>query len=387
VRTGQETSDRASSARSGARGPRPSARPGTGDPQAPRYAALDLGTNNCRLLVAEPSPEGFRVLDAFSRNVRLGEGVEARGELARPAMARTLEALRICAAKIRRHDVRRARIVATEACRRAANGRAFLRRVRRETGLEMEIITPEQEARLALAGCAPLLDETAEHLMVFDIGGGSTELIWMDLSGADPRERQDLLLALAPGRGGPGRSELRRAARGRIVDWISAPVGVATLNDRYADVDGDRERYALMACHFEEQIAGFLPYEEDIGQAHLPRLQIIGASGTVTTLGALRLGLPRYDRARVDGMWLERAAAERLTGELLTLGPAGRRAHPGLGPDRAELIVAGAAILTTILRLWPAERIRVADRGLREGMLHSLMWSERASAAARPGRA
>jgi len=348
---------------------------------APRYAALDLGTNNCRLLVAEPDADGFRILDAFSRNVRLGEGVEARGELSRGAMNRTLDALRICAAKIRRHDVARARIVATEACRRAANGRAFLRRVRRETGLDMEIITPEQEARLALAGCAPLLDEAAEHLMVFDIGGGSTELIWIDLSGSSPQERQDLLMALAPGRGGPNRSELRRAARERILDWISAPVGVATLHDRYSDVAGDRERYALMSCHFEEHIAGFLPYEDAAAQDHLPGLQIIGASGTVTTLGALRLGLAKYDRARVDGMWLERDAADRIVSDLLGLGRDGRRAHPGVGPDRAELVIAGSAILQTILRLWPVDRLRVADRGLREGMLHSLMWAER------PGRA
>ncbi|SDW29414.1 Ppx/GppA phosphatase [Albimonas donghaensis] len=346
-----------------------------------RYAALDLGTNNCRLLIAEPGPAGihggFRVLDAFSRNVRLGEGVEARGELSREAMNRTVDALRICAAKIRRHDVARARIVATEACRRAANARGFLRRVRRETGLDIEVITPEQEARLALAGCAPLLEESAESLMVFDIGGGSTELIWIDLVGVAPDQRQDMILALAPGRGGPDRSELRRAARARIVDWISAPVGVATLHDRFADVAEDRDRYALMACHFEDHIAGFLPYEEDLAAAKLGGLQIIGASGTVTTLGALRLGLERYDRARVDGMWLERAAATRISRHLIDLGPGGRQAHPGVGADRAELIVAGAAILHTILRLWPAERIRVADRGLREGMLHSLMWAER----------
>ncbi|MGR3783232.1 MAG: Ppx/GppA phosphatase family protein [Albimonas sp.] len=347
--------------------------------QAPaRYAALDLGTNNCRLLIAEPDPAGFRVIDAFSRNVRLGEGVETHGELSRAAMSRTLDALRICASKIRRHEVSRCRIVATEACRRAANARSFLRRVRRETGLEMEVITPEQEARLALAGCAPLLEAQAESLMVFDIGGGSTELIWLDLAGCAPAERQDLILALAPGRGGPDRSELRRAARERIVDWISAPVGVATLHDRYADVESDADRYALMACHFEDHIAGFLPYEDESAAAKLPGLQIIGASGTVTTIGALRLGLTKYDRAKVDGMWLERSASARIARHLIDLGPEGRRTHPGVGPDRAELVIAGAAILQTILRLWPAPRIRVADRGLREGMLYSLMWAERA---------
>ena len=308
-----------------------------------RYAALDLGTNNCRLLIAEPDPSGFRVIDAFSRNVRLGEGVETHGELSRAAMSRTLDALRICASKIRRHEVTRCRIVATEACRRAANARGFLRRVRRETGLEMEVISPEQEARLALAGCAPLLDEQAESLMVFDIGGGSTELIWLDLAGCAPAERQDLILALAPGRGGPDRSELRRAARERIVDWISAPVGVATLHDRYADVESDADRYALMACHFEDHIAGFLPYEDENSAAKLPGLQIIGASGTVTTIGALRLG-PRPGRA---GDRRRRDPADH---------PAAmaRAPHPRRGPWPSR----GDAVFPDVGRTGPAALIR-----------------------------
>lgn len=356
--------------------PRPAAQSGR-DGRRARYAALDLGTNNCRLLVAEPSGAHFHVLDAFSRNVRLGEGVEKTGALSPAAMDRTIEALRICAAKIRRHGPVRSRIIATEACRRAENGRAFLRRVRRETGLEMECISPEQEARLALAGCAPLLDETADQLMVFDIGGGSTELIWIDLAGVAQDERQAMIMALAPGRGGRQRTEMRRRARARIVDWISAPLGVATLNDAFADVTDDRQRYALMAWLFEERIAGFLPYEDETMQARLPRLQIIGASGTVTTLGALHLGLQRYDRAKVDGMWLGRTAVDEMVTRLIDLGPAGRRGHPGVGADRAQLVIAGSAILQTILRLWPVDNIRVADRGLREGLLYSLMWSER----------
>jgi exopolyphosphatase/guanosine-5'-triphosphate,3'-diphosphate pyrophosphatase len=342
-----------------------------------RYAALDLGTNNCRLLVAEPDGAHFAVLDAFSRNVRLGEGVEHSGALSVAAMDRTIEALRICAGKIRRHGPIRSRIIATEACRRAENGRAFLRRVRRETGLEMEMITPEQEARLALAGCAPLLDPAAEHLMVFDIGGGSTELIWMDLSGVDLDERQSMIMALAPGRGGRGRAELRKRARARVVDWISAPLGVATLNDAYADVTDDRQRYALMAWLFEEHIQGFKPYADEAAQTRLPKLQIIGASGTVTTLGALHLGLQRYDRSKVDGMWLGRHAVDNMVSRLIDLGPHGRRGHPGVGADRAQLVIAGSAILTTILRLWPVDQLRVADRGLREGLLYSLMWAER----------
>lgn len=367
--------------RSAAPAARRASRAGAGndlDDEAPRYAALDLGTNNCRLLIARPDGLYFTVLDAFSRNVRLGEGVERSGALSQAAMDRTIDALRICAGKIRRHDVRRARVIATEACRRASNGRAFLRRVRRETGLDMEVITPEQEARLALAGCAPLLDPKAEHLMVFDIGGGSTELIWIDLAGAeDARERENLIMALAPGSGGRERSELRRAARARIVDWISAPMGVATLHDKFADVADDRSRYALMSWYFEEHITGFRPYADPGSQTQLSGLQIIGASGTVTTLGSIHMGLAKYDRNKVDGMWLGAQDVDRHVSRLIDLGLDGRRAHPGVGPDRAQLVIAGAAILQTILRLWPVPRLRVADRGLREGLLYSQMWSER----------
>ena len=186
-----------------------------------------------------------------------------------------------------------------------------------------------------------------------------------------------MIMALAPGKAGRSRAELRRRARARIVDWISAPLGVATLNDAFADVHDDRKRYALMSWLFEEHIQGFLPYEDEGCHKRLPGLQVIGASGTVTTLGALQLGLQRYDRSKVDGMWLDRLAVDAMVNELIDLGPAGRRGHPGVGADRAQLVIAGSAILQTILRLWPVDRLRVADRGLREGLLYSLMWGER----------
>lgn len=344
----------------------------------PLFAALDLGTNNCRLLIAAPEGPYFRVVDAFSRNVRLGEGVERTGVLSPAAMRRTIDALRICAGKIRKHRVRDVRIIATEACRRAANGVEFLDRVRRETGLRMEMITPHQEARFAIAGCAPLLDPAAEHLMVFDIGGGSTELIWVDLSTAPRERRERLLMSLAPrdgGGGGGARDQVAdvRASGARIVDWVSAPVGVATLHDKFNDVPDDRKRYALMSWFFEEKLEQFGPYEEAASKDLLPMLQIIGASGTVTTLGSLHLGLRKYDRSRVDGLWLDAADIGRHVHDLIDMGPMGRVGHPSIGSDRAQLVIAGAAILQTILRIWPVERIRVADRGLREGMLYSMM--------------
>lgn len=345
----------------------------------PPIAALDLGTNNCRLLVARPEGEGFVVVDAFSRAVRLGEGVEHSNQLGAAAQARALKALRICAAKIRRHRVTDARIIATEACRRAVNGAGFIRRVTREVGLQMEIISTEEEARLAVAGCAPLIDPEAEQLLVFDIGGGSTELIWIDMSRTPSSRRVSLIRTLAPTGGNGAESANARAAAAHIADWISVPMGVSTLHERFASIGDDTERFAAMSGHFEEHLAPFIPFRSDDRAALTRRLQIIGVSGTATTFGALHLGLRNYDRSKVDGLWLPTQRATEVTERLLSLG-ADRVALPGIGPGRAELVLSGAAILMTILRTWPVERMRIADRGLREGMLYGLLQQRRIAA-------
>ena len=343
----------------------------------PALAAIDLGTNNCRLLVARPHDGGFQVIDSFSRAVRLGEGVEDSGALCETAIERAIGALRVCADKIRRHGVRRMRAVATEACRRATNRNAFIERVRAQTGLRMDIITAEEEARLAVAGCAPLLDTQAERLLVIDIGGGSTELIMLDLSGTPPHLRGRLLKALAPARRGVLEADARaRAAGAHILDWMSAPLGVATLHDRHAHRVDARARYEAMRADFAETVARFVPASQH-GDA--PPLQIIGASGTVTTIAGAYLGLRRYDRNRVDGMWLPADGARRVIADLIGLDDEARRSHPGIGADRSLLIVAGAAILATVMDLWPAERLRVADRGLREGLLYGLIGESAAS--------
>ena len=342
-------------------------------------AALDLGTNNCRLLIARPEGEGFTVLDAFSRAVRLGEGVEHSNLLGAAAQARALKALRICASKIRNHRVADARIVATEACRRAGNGPAFVRRVAREVGLQMEIVSAEEEARFAVAGCAPLIDPEAEQLLVFDIGGGSTELIWVDMSRTPPSLRESLIRTLAPSGGSGDFSANARAAAAHITDWISVPMGVSTLHERFAGTADEVRRFGAMSHYFEEGLTRFLPYRADDRRALSERLQIIGVSGTATTFGALHLGLPHYDRAKVDGMWLEAPAAIAVAERLLTEGPA-RAANPGIGPGRSELLLSGAAILMTVLRSWPVERMRIADRGLREGMLYGLLHQRRIAA-------
>ena len=328
------------------------------------YAALDLGTNSCRMLIAQPRGSQFLVVDSFSKTVQLGAGLEASGRLSRASMGRTVQALRICQKKIEKHNVRRMRLVATEACRRARNARDFIRQVRRETGLQLEIIAPEEEARLAVISCAPLVSPKTEQLLVVDIGGGSTELVWIDLSGVDPEDRPRSIMQLHRGFHEQGEK------LARVVDWISVPLGVATLKDQFVDVEDDAARFALMSWYFEEQLANFSPYN-----AQHPRegFQIVGTSGTVTTVAASFLGLRRYDRTKVDGLVMTSDQIDTVIRDYLSLGPEGRRTDPRIGRDRHALIMSGAAILQAMMRIWPTDRLSVADRGLREGLLYAQM--------------
>ncbi|MBX3446829.1 MAG: Ppx/GppA family phosphatase [Parvibaculaceae bacterium] len=313
------------------------------------YAALDLGTNNCRLLVARRAPEGFKVVDAYSRIVRLGEGLVGSGELGEAAMSRAIDALRICADKMKRRGVTRARTIATAACRTAANGTDFIARVKRETGLSLEIVSTEDEARLAVAGCAPLLDSECASALVFDIGGGSTELIWVRLENK-----------------GNGK------CRPVIGDWISLPCGVVTLAEHHGGVDVPSEVYDRMVAEVADRLAPFLGRLREERDNHRP-FHLLGTSGTVTTIAGVHLGLERYDRTRVDGIWISPADVHSVTRSLLAMNYAERAAHPCVGQERADLVLAGCAIFEAIADAWPADRLRVADRGLREGILMSLM--------------
>lgn len=325
------------------------------------YAALDLGTNNCRLLVARPAAHGFRVIDAFSRITRLGEGVGASGRLSEAAMTRTIDALRVCAAKIRRRGAGRMRCVATEACRLAANGDEFLARVRGETGLALEIIAAREEARLAVAGCLPLVDPGCNRGLIFDIGGGSTEVVWLDL--ADP---------VAPD----------------VLAWTSLPVGVVTLAERHGGHTVSIETYEAMIAEVRELL---LPFEREHGIAGgiataAADIQVLGTSGTVTTITAVHMDLPRYDRNQVDGAWMSFADVVSVSHRLRAMPYDIRAAHPCIGRDRADLVVAGCAILEGIHRTWPAGCLRVADRGVREGLLAGLMAEADAEAAGDVGQ-
>ncbi|NWG92897.1 MAG: Ppx/GppA family phosphatase [Parvularculaceae bacterium] len=312
-----------------------------------RFAALDLGTNNCRLLIAAPRSKGFRVFDAFSRIVRLGEGMSASGALSAAAMQRTIDALKICAEKIERRDVTRQRCIATQACRAASNGAEFLSRVRDETGLQFEIITPAEEARLAVAGCADLLDGSVAAGLIFDIGGGSTELSWVR----------------------PSRTE---GAQPDVAAWTSLPIGVVSLSERFGGREISRATYQEVVDWVRGEIAAFgdpagLRNVFVSGGAHY-----LGTSGTVTSIAGVHLNLARYRRDAVDGLWLSADEVRDVTERLRAMNYAERADEPCIGVERADLVVCGCAILDALLLEWPATRIRVADRGLREGILVGL---------------
>ncbi|MDX2203910.1 MAG: Ppx/GppA phosphatase family protein [Hyphomicrobiaceae bacterium] len=338
----------------------------------PVYAALDLGTNNCRLLVARPSRRGFKVIDAFSRIIRLGEGVSITGRLSDEAMARTIDALQVCAAKIKRHQVSRARLIATEACRLAGNSGDFLDKVQRSTGLSIEIVSQETEAKLAVSGCASLIDLASDFALVFDIGGGSSELIWLDLR----RRRQ------APRRPHHDRLDVQ----GCIVAWTSLPVGVVTLAERFGGQFVDRELFDGMVCHVTRLLTPFEDKHQLRPNLADARAHLLGTSGTVTTLAGVHMGLPRYERSKVDGYWLETPQIRAVTQDLLGATYEERIAQPCIGRERADLVLAGCAILEAVLRMWPCGRLRVADRGLREGILMMLMAEDGVlRAGGRPG--
>jgi exopolyphosphatase / guanosine-5'-triphosphate,3'-diphosphate pyrophosphatase len=324
-------------------------RPPEGAELQEKFAALDLGTNNCRLLIASPRGRGLRIFDAFSRIVRLGEGVSATGALSEEAMARTLDALRICADKIARRGVIRTRCIATQACRAAENGAAFLARVEAETGLRFEIISPEEEARLAVAGCGELLDPQAPAGLIFDIGGGSTEISWVRPRAGEGRSR------------GP-----------EILAWTSLPMGVVTLSERHGGREMSRDDYSSLVDRLRADIASIgdpagVAATFEGGQGHF-----LGTSGTVTSIAGVHLRLPRYRRDRVDGLWLTADDVRAVSERLRAMSYEERATEPCIGVERADLVVCGCAILEALLLEWPATRIRVADRGLREGILVGL---------------
>ena len=318
------------------------------DLYGPTYAALDLGTNNCRLLVARATQDGFRVVDAFSRIIRLGEGITASGRLGEPAIARAIEVLSICRDKMRNRGVTRMRLIATEACRLAENGVDFLERVRDDVGISLEIVDRETEAMLAAIGCTPLVDPDSDGAILFDIGGGSSEIAKL----GRPHSSHY----------GPPEPDMR--------GWVSLPVGVVTLAERHGGVVVTREIFEAMVDEVTAHMSDFVRAH---ARDHSCAMHLLGTSGTVTTIAGVHLGLRRYDRRRVDGCWMLDDEVSCVMTRLLDMSYDERVDNACIGAERADLVLAGCAILEAIRRAFPSARLRVADRGLREGMLVQMM--------------
>jgi exopolyphosphatase/guanosine-5'-triphosphate,3'-diphosphate pyrophosphatase len=309
---------------------------------APLLAVLDLGTNNCRLLIAAPAAKGgFRVVDSFSRIVRLGEGVGLTGRLSDAALDRTIDALRICSERIAKHKVKHVRVIATQAARLASNADVLVARARDESGLTLEVISADEEADLAAAGCAPLIGRKYKGALVFDIGGGSTEIIWLAKSPSGPQKK------LA----------------------ASVPLGVVSLAESYGAAATSREGFERMR---EDLRARFAPYAKQMEGFDIHKNHLLGTSGTVTTLAAIALKLPRYNRSRVDGSWHETRHMLNVVDRLVGMDTQGLAEIGSIGTERADLMLPGCAIFAAICALWPSPVLRVADRGLREGMLRQL---------------
>ena len=312
------------------------------------YSAIDLGTNNCRLLIARQTKSGFRVIDAFSRVVRLGEGVAKDNRLSEEAMDRTIEALKVCSEKLARRNVTFMRHVATEACRIAENSDEFVARVKRETGINLDVISAGEEARLAVLGCQSLIAPDKKNALVFDIGGGSTELIWV---------------------------KVRHGRANEIRGWMSVPWGVVNLTEKFSknSKPPSEKKYAKMLETMREHLQAFEDAHELSKVLKGRHTQFLGTSGTVTTLASLHLGLPKYNRDKVDGAWMKSQDIGKLSRRVAEMTPEERAAEPCIGTERADLVVAGCAILEAILNMWPVPSLRVADRGIREGILRGLM--------------
>ncbi len=322
-------------------------RSGLNDPRRHVYAALDLGTNNCRLLIARAGGDGLQIVDAFSRIVRLGENLVATGRLGERAIERTFAALAVCHDKMAARGVTRSRLIATEACRAAENGPAFLDDVRRKTGLDVEIVDRETEACLAAEGCAALADEEAEGVLLFDIGGGSSEIVWL---------------------GRDDSSACRTSVRQRIRAWTSLPLGVVSLADRFGGETVTPACFDAMVADVEAALAPFAALAR--AERRCARFHLLGTSGTVTTVAGVFLGLSRYDRRRIDGLWMSDRDVDRAIASVRAMPFAARVGHGCIGPDRADLVLAGCAILEALRRTFPSDRLRIADRGLREGHPH-----------------
>ena len=338
------------------------------DSHHPIIAAIDLGTNSCRLLVARvnvagirtnyfrsrPKPVAWKVIDSFAKVVRLGEGMYSHDELSHDAIERTMEALSICRKKLDKYNMHSMRAVATEACRRATNKEVLVNRAREELGLNLEVICAEEEARLALKGCSAILDSRIPYGIVFDIGGGSTEVILVRLKRENKR---------SPGYAVPF----------DVIDSISIPYGVVTTTEAVDLADNQEYVHKMLHEKITDMLSEFVSKNKIIELIKNNEIQVAGSSGTVTTLAAYHLGLAQYERRLVDGMTISYEDLHIVIEKIFAMDKQGSLEESTVGFGRADYVLTGSVILKALCEVIPAKTMRIADRGVREGILIDLM--------------
>lgn len=316
-------------------------------PQTAEYlAAIDLGTRNCRLIIAKHHGGQIEIVDLFSRFVCLGEGVAQSRRLGRKAMERTITVLKQCAKRLSHYPNVVFSGVTTDAVRRAENAQSFLRRVARETGLKLEMIDEKEEAYYEVLGCARVLDMRKKRHIIFDIGGGSSEIILCSLD---------------------------QEKRVRIDEMLSLPYGVVNL---YESVDKlTFTSYTSIVEEVQNLCRRFLvAHLGDLASQDVSAFQVIGTSGTTTTVAAMHHNLKMYDRERVDGTSLCFEDVQKVIHYVQSLSPAERRSNAFCGHVEDDLVLTGFAILEGILRAVPCMYFTVTDAGVRDGLIRTLAY-------------
>ena len=301
-----------------------------------RVAGIDIGTLTCRLLVAAVSPEAegpVHTIRSERKILRLGEGVDRTGRLKPEAMSRVIETIREWKTIIESHGVERYTAVATSAVREAGNREEFLDRVRRETGIAVEVIDGAEEARRTFLGIRSGLPSDVREILGLDIGGGSTEFI--------------------------------ASRQGRPLKMTSIDMGVVRLTERV--LQGDPPRVAEI--HKAETLIRDLTRRARREIGDLTNLTLVGTAGTITSLAAIAQGLPTYDPARIQNYVLELPVIQRIERNVFGKTQSDRVGMPGLEAGREGVIAAGALILRCVMEELNAARCVVSEYGLREGVL------------------
>ena len=296
-----------------------------------RFAAIDLGSTNCRLVIVDIIEDKYKIICSFSEILNLGRNLSFSNEFNDEIIEKTIEIFKIISQKLKYYNVLSYRCVATEACRQSINSDELVKRIHERTNIEIEIIPSKEEARLCLKSCLNHNVNLNDFNLVFDIGGGSTEIIIFDSIYSN-----------------------------KDFDFLSIPIGVINFSEKVSLFKTEK-----VLGQLEKQMMFFSKKKK----IHNEPISIIGSCGTVTTLCAIHLKLNYYQKSLVDNTLLEIEDLKQTCNFVKRLSSEEKEKHPCIGPQRINLLDNGILILEKILESWPVKRILVSDRGLREGII------------------